>query len=215
MKPRTSLTPLLCLSGALASCVPWTVRPIQPPEATPSALSPAAFVDSIWEAKLLPSLTGAAVDARLLLDAIAASPSGAVKRYGHRGAGGPAYFVVAGKGTVKALDLRSRVGLALVDIEPLDGLPDLSIQLGPVLRGTSLRDATGVIRFSDFVNQLQYADAASAINARVLETILAPIDRSRLNGRAISFLGALPALEQTNPPLAELAPVQLAFVETP
>jgi predicted lipoprotein len=209
MSTRARLIPVLCLLSGLASCVPWTIRPIRPPEAAPAVTSPAAYVESIWEAELLPSIINSAVDARELLDAIAASPAEALKRYGRRDAGGPPYYVVKGKGTVTAVDTQSRAGLAFVDVEPLDGRPDLSIQVGPVLRGTALRDATGVIRFSDFVNQLQYADAGNELNNRVLNTILAPVDKSRLDGRMISFTGALAALEESEPPLAGLVPVQL------
>ena len=68
-------------------------------------------------------------------------------RYGHREANGPVYFIVKGDGVVTDLDTRSRSGLALVDVAPFDQRPDLSIQIGPVLRGTSLRDATGVVPF--------------------------------------------------------------------
>ncbi len=120
-----------------------------------------------------------------------------------------------GKGQITSLDTRSRVGLALVDIAPPDGKPDLSIQIGPVLRGTSLRDATGVIRFGDFLNQLQFADASREINARVLNAVLSPIEQSILKGRGISFTGALPALEKSEPALAELVPVQLTVEEKP
>lgn len=213
MNTTTRLAPVLCLLSGLASCVPWTVRPIENAEASSTGVSPAAFVDSTWQSKLLPSILQSAVDARKLLNAVLASPADAVKLYGRRDAGGPPYYVVKGKGTVTAVNLRSRVGFALIDIEPLDSKPDLSMQIGPVLRGTSLRDATGVIRFSDFVNQLQYADVASELNARVLKSILAPIDKAGLKGRTVSFCGALPALEKSEPPLAELVPVQLTIEE--
>lgn len=215
MKSKARLAQVLCLLSGLASCVPWTVRPIHPAEGSPDVTSPAAFVESIWEVRLLPSIVNSAVDTRELLNAIAASPSEAVKRYGRRDAGGPPYYIIKGKGTVAAIDTRSRVGIALVDIEPLDRKPDLSIQIGPVLRGTSLRDATGVIRFGDFLNQLQFADASREINSRVLKSVLDPIDKTTLKGRVISFTGALPALEKSTPPLAELVPVQLTVEEKP
>lgn len=219
MSTIARLSPVLCLSLGLASCVPWTIRPIgsssQPAETSTTTLSPAAYIDSIWSAKLLPSITSSAVDARELLNAIGSSPAEALKRYGRRDAGGPPYYIVRGRGTVTALDTRSRVGFALVDVTPPDGKPDLSIQIGPVLRGTSLRDATGVIRFGDFLNQLQFADAGSEINNRILKTILTPLDKLAMKGRVISFTGALPALEQSSLPLAELVPIALTIEEKP
>ncbi len=205
---------ILALSlGLLSSCVPWTVRPIEAGSDTSAgpaaAANPAAYVDSIWTAKLLPAIGNSAVDARALLDALAASPENAQARYGHREANGPVYFVVKGEGVVTAVDTRSRNGTALVDVDPLDQRPDVSIQIGPVLRGTSLRDATGVVRFTDFVNQLQFADVANELNESVLKRVLSPLDKAGLKGRRISFTGTLAAEANAEPPLRELVPVRL------
>jgi predicted lipoprotein len=166
-------------------------------------------VDSIWTSKLVPGVRSAAVDARTLLDALAATPAEAIARYGRREAGGPAYFVVKGRGTVTGIDASSRNGLALVDVPPLDGRPDVSIQIGPVLRGASLRDSTGIVRFSDFVNQIQFADVGNELNDRVLSTVLARLDTTSLRGRRVAFVGALPAEEAAVPPLRDLVPVEL------
>jgi predicted lipoprotein len=203
---------------SLASCVPWTVRPIgKENEAAsgPAVASPVEYVDSIWGARLIPAVLKGAVDARALLDALAASPGDAARRYGHRDANGPVYFLVKGRGTVTAVDTRSRMGLALVDVAPYDGHPDISIQIGPVLRGTALRDATGIVRFTDFVNQLQFADVGNELNGRVLKTVLTPLDSTKLRGRVVAFVGALAAPEGTaEPPLRELLPVQLTIEES-
>lgn len=207
---------ILALSLALGSCVPWTVRPIDGEKeapAGPAALSPAAYVDSIWTAKLAPAVLNAAVDARTLLDALVVSPEDAEARYGHRETNGPVYFIVKGTGVVTSVDTRSRGGLALVDVAPFDRRPDLSIQIGPVLRGTSLRDATGIVRFTDFVNQLQFADVGNELNDRVLRTVLAPLDKASLKGRLVSFAGTLAAEGKAEPPLRELVPVKLALEE--
>ena len=214
LKPAPLAT--LALALALGSCVPWTVRPIDgetEASAGPAAANPSAYVDSIWAAKLMPGVLNAAVDARTLLDALAASPVEAQARYGHREANGPVYFVVKGQGVVTGVDTRSRSGLALVDVAPFDQRPDLSIQIGPVLRGTSLRDATGIVRFTDFVNQLQFADVGNELNDRVLKTVLASLDKAKLKGRAVTFAGTLAAEGKAEPPLRELIPVKLALEE--
>jgi predicted lipoprotein len=216
MRPWSRSFAILLLCLVLDSCAPWTVRPIE--NATDSVTgppvgAPTAYVDSIWETKLIPAILTGAVDARILLDAIAASPEEATARYGRREQGGPAYFIVKGRGIVVSVDTRSRSGLALLDVAPFDQRPDLSIQIGPVLRGTSLRDATGVVRFSDFVNQLQFADVGNELNDRVLKTVLAPLDKAALRGRMITFAGALAAENKTDPPLRELLPVKLVVEE--
>ena len=203
-------------SFRLASCVPWTVRPIESQKKAavgPPTLNPAAYVDSIWASRLVPAVLSQAVDARALLDALAVSPAGAQARYGHRQPNSPAYFIVKGEGKVTGVDTRSRVGLALVDVAPFDRRPDLSIQIGPVLRGTSLRDATGIVRFTDFLNQLQFADVGNALNDRVLQTVLGPLDTARLAGRTVSFAGTLAAGAKGSPPLGDMIPVRLVVEE--
>ena len=202
----------------LASCVPWTVRPIGTETdagSGPAVAGPVEYVDSIWSAKLTPAVLNGAVDARVLLDALAASPADAAQRYGHREANGPVYFLVKGQGTVTVVDTRSRIGLALVDVAPYDGRADISIQIGPVLRGTALRDATGIVRFTDFVNQLQFADVANELNSRVMKTVIAPLDAAKLKGRVVAFAGVLAAPEgRADPLLRELLPIRLTIEES-
>ena len=216
MRPPQAMA-ILTLLMPLASCTPWTVRPIDSGKDAPSgsavASTPAAYVDSSWASRLLPAVRDSAVDARLLLDALAASRSDAQNRFGRREANGPWYFLVKGEGIVTAVDTRSRVGIAFVDIAPFDKQPDVSIQIGPVIRGTSLRDATGIVRFSDFVNQLQFADVGNELNTRVLKTVLASVNRERLKNRTISFAGAATLQENAVPPLADLVPVTLTVKE--
>src|SRR5215471_18490610 len=118
------LATVLGLFVGTASCVPWTVRPIdsgqQVDTGSAITLAPAAYVDSIWTGKLVPAMMNSAVDARVLLNALAASPADAQTRYGHREPNGPCYFIVKGDGIVTSIDTHSRVGLALVDIAPFD-----------------------------------------------------------------------------------------------
>jgi predicted lipoprotein len=204
---------LVVLSVAPRACPPWTVRPIGSKSQTVKQVSPvnnpAAYVDSIWASKLIPAVMSSAVDAPALLEALRKSPEEAQKQYGHRETGGPVYFVVKGQGRVTAVNATSRVRVAMVDLPPFDGRPDVSIQIGPVLRGTSLRDATGLVRFTDFVNQLQYADAGNELNERVLKTVLSSLDASALTGAHVSFVGTCAVDSNAEPSLRDLIPVQL------
>jgi predicted lipoprotein len=162
-----------------------------------NAVNPAAYVESMWASKLLPAMTAAAADA-----------AGS----GVKAPRGASYWVVKGEGRVLSVNTESRVGLALVDVAPFDGRPDVSIEIGPVLRGTGLRDVTGLVHFSDFVNQLQFADVANELNDRVLKSVLPPVNIGGLKGRTISFEGVAPAPEGT-PRIHDLVPVRLAIVE--
>ena len=77
-----------------------------------------------------------------------------------------------------------------------------------MIAGTALRDAVGFINFSDFNNQLDYADVATRLNDRVRTDVLAqlPEDRKALEGVKVTFSGAFSALI---PGTAMIVPVTL------
>ena len=51
------------------------------------------------------------------------------------------------------------------------------MQVGPAVNGTALRDVTGLVNFNDFVNQVEYSDAAIALNDKMKAAVLADLDR--------------------------------------
>jgi predicted lipoprotein len=176
----------IAVAAVLGFCRPWTIRPIadvsraDTPGSGPGAraFDAAAYVTSVWSARVLPEATRTAVDLR---QALSERQRDSARRA----------LLVRGAGVVTSVDERSRLGVAYVDLTPADGQPDVALQIGPVLRGTAVRDALGFIRFSDFANQIDFALVANELNARVLTTVLAPLGKaSLLTGRAIVFTGA-------------------------
>jgi predicted lipoprotein len=208
---------LACVCLGLAGCVPWTVRPIDEDRAAAAAnhLSPAAYVDAAWNSRIMPKILGEAVDAATLLAALETSPADARAKYGHHNRSGSTYYIVKGEGRVVAVNAQSRSRLLLVDVPPYDQRPDVSIQAGPVLRGMSVRDATGAIDFSEFRNQLEYADVGNEINSRVLRTVLHDLDAAALKGKLVSFTGTAPAAESSERFIRDLVPVRLDVEQKP
>ena len=191
---------LMAVAGAVCvACKPWTVRPIEETASgTPAGsarFDAAAYVESIWVSRVEPAVKASAIELNAG-SAASAAPVGTT-------------VLVRGAGIVSAVDTRSRVGLALVDLAPADGRPDVAVQIGPVLRGTGVRDALPFIRFGDFANQLEFADVANALNARVLHSVLAAIDTASLQGRPVSFWGAMKADGAGGDRLPEVVPVIL------
>lgn len=182
---------LLCaLCGVAASCVPWTVVPIEEEPASTAAGDAQAYVDSIWRSRLLPAARENAVDLAT------------AKARHERGEG--RHFLVTGRGRVLSLDESSRSGKLLVDLDPGDGQPDAALLVGPVILGSAVRGAAGFIEFSQFVNQLAYADVANELNRRVLDTVLAPIDLAALPGKRVRFYGAWTPAGKTLPEIVPL-----------
>ena len=172
----------LVIVGLLAALRPWTIEPIQ--TAAPAAFDAPSYVASSWP-RVLREADETAVDVTTVLRSSGAGPDNS---------GAPAArsaLFVRGTGVVTEVNLQSRAGHALVRIDDGVAPATVAIQVGPVLRGTALRDALGFVRFTDFVNQFDFAAVANALNNRVLETVLGPLDVRALSGERVSFTGAV------------------------
>ncbi|MGC4049250.1 MAG: DUF2291 family protein [Paludibaculum sp.] len=185
------------LSLSLTACVPWTVRPI---EGQSSAMAnerfdAARFVDSVWTAKVLPAIEVEAVDFRSL----PAAPS--------RKAG--THFMVKGTARVLRVNPNPPLGQMSVELPPFDGHADAVIQIGPEVRGSSVRDATGLIQFSQFVNQIDFANVSSKLNARALQCLPATAETAGAEGRTFDFAGTFTAGDE----LPHIVPVRFRWLE--
>ncbi len=193
------------LAGALvvlsqAACSPpWTVRPLH--GAAEKRFDPVAYVDGIWSQKVVAEATQSALDARS-----ATEPGRKEEGRASRS------FFVSGTGVVTEVDRRSRVGLARIDFVPADGRPDVALQIGPVIRGTAVRDALPFIQFTDFVNQIDFAEVAGELNRRVLETVIAPVAVDDLTGKTVAFHAAV-TRGASAAAVLEIVPVTLRIEE--
>lgn len=157
-----------------------------------------------YDTDVVPTIEKNAVDIGELLAAIAADPQAAGEKYGHRD-GPNAKYAYAASGSGVA----GTVSGTLLPVQ-VAGLPDgvaVMLQIGPAINGTALRDATGLITFDQFLNQLEYADASTELNNQVKAKVLANVDAAALAGRRISFVGAF--TYGSNPKLIQVTPVKL------
>lgn len=205
-----------CEALAVAGCKPWTIRPINDSgegQTSSQRTDPAAYVSSIWATKLVPTIITSAVDARTLLSALSSSVDGARQKYGRNVGGDAWYFTVKGEGKVLNVDTSSRSGFLDVSVLPQSPETDVTIQIGPILRGSALRDSSGLISFSSFVNQLDFADVADDLNNKANQTVLASLDRKALVGRTIQFAGAFEMDTASRPLIKSVVPVELAVAK--
>ena len=82
----------------------------------------------------------------------------------------------------------------------------VSVQIGPAINGTTLRDATGLISFNDFVNQVEFSNAATALNTEMKADVLADLDPASLAGKQVTVVGATAPL---NPKVITVTPVSI------
>ncbi|NTU78122.1 MAG: DUF2291 domain-containing protein [Chloroflexales bacterium] len=186
------------LAFALGGCTLWTIRPINGEGGAPAqgiepgkpGFSAETYVDAIWESQVLTTVDAQATDLQTVLTALAADPEAAQQQYGHREGQRPYNFLVRGEANVLAVDTSSRSGTLAIDLAPGDGQQDAVIQVGPVIRGTALRDALPFIQFNMFTNQLEYAAVSTQLNARVIAGVVSPLDLASLQGKTVTFQGA-------------------------
>lgn len=150
-----------------------------------------AFSEDIWEAKAVPHFDDAATPLSELAPTLAADLDAAGAAHGYRkeSEGSPWNFATTFSGVVTAANTESRAATADIDIDG-DGTPDATLQLGPVIRGTTLRDALPFVVFTDFRDQIEFAQLGRALNDRAYRTTLEALPRDNLVGASVDGLGA-------------------------
>ena len=150
--------------------------------------NPTDFVNSLWDSQIVPTILDKSVDISTLIDDLKTNQDAAIAQYGNSESG--AYnFMVKGQGKVLAVDTSSSNGTLSIDLPPYDGTADLTIQVGPVIIGFSLRDAPGIIHFGSVQNQIQYCQVNRVLNQRAAATALNGVDPATLQGKIIQFYG--------------------------
>lgn len=169
----------------------------------------AALLDETYDARLLPLIAEKALAAPELRAAVAAGLDTAGAAHGKRGSGeGAAWnFAVKGEGKVVEANLTSRARKAMLDTDG-DGAADLTLQLGPVIKGSALRDIAPFYRFTDFRDQIEFAKLARALNDRASGALAVP--EGDLVGRTIAFSGAVDLKSATDPWLVTVVTLEVA-----
>jgi predicted lipoprotein len=191
------LLTLLVILGLLIWKPPFVIRPLPSSEpgngaaaGAPTANAATLFVDPIWDSKIVPAFIEKAVDAKELLAAIQENPDSAGEKYGRREATNPYNYLIKGSGQVTAVNTESRAGTLTIGLADAKPGQNVTIQIGPVVLGTAVRDATGIVSFNQFTNQIDYAGVSKEMNARAIREALGGKDPASLNGKQIRFLGA-------------------------
>jgi predicted lipoprotein len=166
------------------------------------------YAQEHYDSEVVPTIQENATEITELLPQIIEDPEATGEELGHRsGASSPYAYAVKGEGVAEAVD-----GTLL----PLkvEGLPDdvqVMLQIGPAINGTALRDATGLVDFNDFLNQIEYANAATELNNKVKSDVLADFDAKGAKGKTVRFVGAF--AYGSNPAVLQVTPVELEATE--
>ncbi len=174
------------------------------------AFDPEKTVEEIWQPKLLPYLKAKAGP---FAEVRALAPDEAGKRFGYRAVDSMPWTVAATvEGRITAADTGTRAATTEVDTDG-DGSADLTVQIGPVFKGTALRDSIDFLSFNSFANQIEYAKFGKALNAHIYTSTLAGLPRDKLVGRNVTLLGVFTLDDPKAKPL--VTPAELSLEAAP
>ena len=152
---------------------------------------PDKLVAEMWTAKVVPYFEANAGRFVDVSDLAAKSPDEAGAKWGYRAKsdGTPWTLMVRIEATIVAANTESRAATLDVDATG-QGRTDATVQIGPALRGTAIRDALSFVSFNDFTNQIDFARFGKAFNVHVNHATLEALPRDSLVGRKVSVVGA-------------------------
>lgn len=193
MRHSSSIVTLVCLLS-VAGC-----KLVKTPSAEEAALAknggfdPAKMAAETWDTKVIPYFEKKALPLADILPAVIADANAAGAKYGHREkeSSGPFTFETKLEGKITAAETTSRSGFVDVDTDG-NGTADARVQIGPAVKGTAIRDALDYLTFSEFKNQIEWAQFGKAYNVYVNGQTLTKLSRDALVGKTIKATGAFP-----------------------
>lgn len=212
MHPQRAV-PLVVAALLLSACsgIPgvYTVERSGEPGASSTAGSgsfdAAASAARIWKDDV-PAAVSGAVPAATLFPQLATDPESAQTSHGHsQGNGSPWSYVVSGEATVASVDTSGPSALLVLEQDWAPGTT-VSIQVGPAMLGTAVRDSLGTVDFSTFVNQIDFADVATELNKLVKKDVIAGLDPASAKGKKVTFVGSF---AYNDPKNVVITPLQL------
>lgn len=152
-------------------------------------------VEKIWDSAAIPDLTQKAVDLSTFLTEANGDLESLADQYGKysMGTSGELNYVVKGTATVKEVNQEKKAGYMVITLEHYSGSEDIQIQIGPVYKGSSVRDSLDFIKYDDYKNQVEWAAVSQSINKLIHSTIIEQLDFKSLEGKTIEFIGCFTA----------------------
>lgn len=162
----------------------------------------------IWDDQVIPAVKAHLVPLAELRAKQEQDENAAGEDHGLRpeGEANPWNFAVSGSGVIIEAKTQSRAAKLQVDTTG-DGAPDVTVQLGPVIRGTAIRDAMPFLIFTNYRDQIEFAKLAGGLNAMANERLTIP--ETDVTGQSVSFEGVFTYKNRTTKP--EIVPTTLQF----
>lgn len=148
-------------------------------------------VASFWDSQAIPELTEKAVDLGEFLTEAKGDLKSLADKYGKysMGTSGELTYVVKGTGTITAVETEKKAGFMTITLDGYTGSETVNLQVGSVIKGSSVRDSLSFIKFGDYTNQQEYAAVSQSVNNIIMEKVINPEKAAEMNGKTIEFTG--------------------------
>ncbi len=149
-----------------------------------------ANVSESWDTVFLPELLNKAIDMSDLYvkangDFANVSDLG-IYTMGDKG---ELNFTVKDSATVKENESEKKAGYLVINIDSIPNEQTIKLQVGPLFRGTSVRDNLQSINFDDYVNQIEWGGVSHSLNDKIYETVINDSILNLKSGDKIDFCG--------------------------
>jgi hypothetical protein len=153
--------------------------------ASPQNFSAPSYAREIYS-KLDPKLDSA-VSMDILISLLRTDPAMAFDRYSNAlSIGNVRYFLVQGNATVKS------ISDDMIDVSLLDSSKRSSITIATeFIYGNAIRDASGLVKLTDFNNTDDFNNVSAEINKLIREDVIPPFRQAVKSGDTIMFRGAI------------------------
>ena len=154
-----------------------------------SGFDAAGYVDGVWKDKVVPHFDTKSNDLSKVIEAINQDPDKAGEQFGNRAdaEGSPWSFAVKSQATVVSVNTESRAGTVVVNI---GGKQEVTLQIGPVVKGSAIRDSLPFFSFADVTNQIEYAQVGRSFNEKAMKSLQDVIPKLKA-GSKLEFEGAI------------------------
>lgn len=219
MKKLRVVMIILILVG-LTGCKPWTI--VKNEEIADDGsikiyfetddFDVTAYTKDIWDNQLFEYYNERKIKGEVLIEALKGNEAEAGAKYGlgSNEIGSSWTFIIDGKGEILEVNTESKAGIMLVDLEPCDGIADMALQIGPVIKGSTIRDTLDFIKLDDFSNQVEFASISKAFNSCMISEAIGMRDYTHDVGKEMTFLGSFTYSDTEN---ILVSPIQLNIEE--
>lgn len=193
MKRKISFIVMLCLVMivSLTGCVKVVEIGHEDEITGTKRFDAAGSVEAIWQSQAVPELKEKAVDLTKLLTESNGTLQSVAGKYGKysMGTSGELSFIVKGNGKVTEINTEKRAGYMTVQLEGYNGPIAVKLQIGPVFKGSAIRDSLSFIKYEDYTNQVDWAKISQSIHDVVAKDVIEPANVSSLMGKNVEFTG--------------------------